>query len=262
MNRLIFDAHLHIIDPAFPLKANHGYLPDAFTVDNYQQKIDNLGLNSLGGAVVSGSFQAFDQQYLIEALKQLGANFVGVTNLPHDSTDEEIIKLDQAGIRAVRFNLYRGGSEKIKHLQKFADRIYQLVGWHIELYLDSKDLASLSTIIADLPKVSIDHLGLSQQGLKHLIALVEKGIHVKASGFMRTDFDPLTALKLIFAANPNSLMFGTDLPGTRAPRPFNRHDLSLIENHFCQQDIKKILYQNAATFYRLKTGIYSALLNN
>jgi predicted TIM-barrel fold metal-dependent hydrolase len=31
----VFDAHLHIIDPRFPLVPNKGYLPPAFTVADY-----------------------------------------------------------------------------------------------------------------------------------------------------------------------------------------------------------------------------------
>jgi predicted TIM-barrel fold metal-dependent hydrolase len=33
--RRLFDAHFHIIDPRFPLIANRGYLPAAFTVADY-----------------------------------------------------------------------------------------------------------------------------------------------------------------------------------------------------------------------------------
>ena len=32
----VFDAHLHVIDPRFPLVANQGYVPDPFTVDDYR----------------------------------------------------------------------------------------------------------------------------------------------------------------------------------------------------------------------------------
>lgn len=71
----IFDSHLHIIDAKFPLVSNNGYVPEEFTVTNYCERMKNFHL--LGGAVVSGSFQAFDQSYLISALQQLGPSFVG-----------------------------------------------------------------------------------------------------------------------------------------------------------------------------------------
>src|SRR5699024_9056315 len=31
----VFDAHFHIVDPAYPLIPNNGFLPDAFTADDY-----------------------------------------------------------------------------------------------------------------------------------------------------------------------------------------------------------------------------------
>jgi predicted TIM-barrel fold metal-dependent hydrolase len=102
----LFDAHFHVIDPAHPLVENNGYLPDPFTAQDYLQRVAEL--NVAGGAVVSGSFQAFDQGYLRDALSVLGPGFVGVTQIPADTTDETIRDLDRAGIRAVRFNLKRG----------------------------------------------------------------------------------------------------------------------------------------------------------
>lgn len=58
----VFDAHLHIIDLCFPLIPNRGYLPESFSVEDYVEKAS--ALNVVGGAVVSGSFQGFDQDYL------------------------------------------------------------------------------------------------------------------------------------------------------------------------------------------------------
>lgn len=107
----LFDAHLHIIDYRFPLLANQSYLPDEFTVVDYLKIAKPLHI--IGGAVVSGSFQAFDQTYLVNALHALGPNFVGVTQLPATANNEQIIELNEQGIRGIRFNLKRGGSEKL-----------------------------------------------------------------------------------------------------------------------------------------------------
>ncbi|GJN95251.1 hypothetical protein NJB1907f44_31280 [Mycobacterium marinum] len=61
----LFDAHFHIIDPSFPLIGNEGYFPPAFTIGDYRARTAGLGIR--GGAVVSGSFQGFDQGYLRRA---------------------------------------------------------------------------------------------------------------------------------------------------------------------------------------------------
>ena len=103
--RPIFDAHCHIIDSAYPLIPNNGYVPEFFSVDDYLARATPLGI--VGGAVVSGSFQGYDQSYLIAALKRLGPGFVGVTQLPASVTDAELQTLRRQGIRALRFNLKR-----------------------------------------------------------------------------------------------------------------------------------------------------------
>ena len=109
LNKLpVFDCHLHIIEKGYPLFENNGYIPDEYTVDNYLSRVSDYDIK--GGVVVTGSFKGIDQTYLVNALRKLGSKFVGVTQLPVTSTDDEILKLSEIGVRAVRFNLNRGGS--------------------------------------------------------------------------------------------------------------------------------------------------------
>lgn len=243
----IFDAHLHIIDAAFPLTANNGYLPETFTCDDYRSRMHGYSL--AGGAVVSGSFQGYDQTYLVAALKKLGPAFVGVTQLPATVSDEELLELNGAGIRAVRFNFMRGGSEQVKYLDSMARRVHELAGWHVELYVDSRDLPSLYGTLVALPAVSIDHLGLAGEGFGTLLKLAERGVRVKASGFGRVDFDVRPALMKLYAANPEALLFGTDLPSTRAPRPYEDSDVALVTEALGGEKAGEVLYGNALKFY-------------
>lgn len=244
----IFDAHCHIIDPAYPLIANNGFVPTFFGVDEYQAQARPLGI--VGGAVVSGSFQGFDQQYLIAALKRLGPGFVGVTQLPASVTDSELQALHRHGVRALRFNLKRGGSEQLDQLETLALRVYECVGWHSELYIDARDLVPLHARLMRLPALSIDHLGLSREGLPNLLRLVEHGVRVKACGFGRVDFEVPEVLQHIHRVNPHALMFGSDLPSTRAPRPFQASDLSLLREALGTEGAQRALWQNAQDFYR------------
>ncbi len=243
----IFDSHFHIIDKRFPLVPNNGYLPEEFTCEQYLQRTKTFDL--AGGVVVSGSFQAFDQSYLYDALQKLGPRFVGVTQLPCTVSDEELIKLNAAGVRGIRFNLYRGGSEKVEHLESLSKRVYDTVGWHTELYLDSKNLAGLSNILTSIPRVSIDHLGLSKDGFEMLLKLVEHGVYVKASGFGRVNLDIKNALKELYSANPGSLIFGTDLPSPRVSMPYTDDDLMLVVEALGEEKARKVFYENAIAFY-------------
>jgi predicted TIM-barrel fold metal-dependent hydrolase len=247
--RPVFDAHLHIIDPRFPLIENNGYLPPPFTFQDYRARTAPLGV--VGGAVVSGSFQGFDQAYLLDALRRLGPGFVGVTQLPATTTEEEIARLDAYGVRAVRFNVRRGGSETIDHLETLARRVHEVAGWHTELYIDARDLAELAPVLRGLPAVSVDHLGLSEDGLPALLALVEHGARVKATGFGRVELDVAKAMRAVLDVDPRALMFGTDLPSTRARRPFQDDDLMLLADLAGAEHVSAVLHDNAVAFYRV-----------
>lgn len=243
----IFDAHFHIIDSNFPIVENNGYTPPAFTAYDYKKVIDKY--NIVGGAIVSGSFQAFDQSYLINSLKELGNNFFGVANIQSSISNKEIETLSNNNVTAVRFNLKRGGSESIDQLEYLSNKLYNEYNWHTEFYLDSKDLISLEPHLKKIKTFSIDHLGLSKEGLPELYKWVEKGIKVKAIGFGRLDFDPIEAMKQIHSINPNALMFGTDLPSTRAKTPFSENDIIRIKESFNDLDQRKIFHDNAYEWY-------------
>ncbi|MFD4294972.1 amidohydrolase family protein [Rhodococcus sp. NPDC058532] len=246
----MFDAHVHIIDPRFPLVENHGYLPEPFTIADYRARAADLGVSVDGGAVVTASYQGTDQDYLVAALAELGAGWVGVAQLDPDATDEDILALDGAGVRAVRFNLRRSATD-LKLLTTQALRAWDLAGWHAEFYVDATLLLSLEPVFKKLPAVSIDHLGMSTRGLPYLLDLVDRGAKVKATGFGRATMDNVgDALRRIHTVNPTALMFGTDLPGTRARRAYQQRDLETVADAV-GADLDAVLGGNARAFYRI-----------
>ncbi|WP_444684768.1 amidohydrolase family protein [Alkalicoccus luteus] len=242
----LFDAHLHIIDPAYPLQMNNGYKPPVFTVSDYEKQ---RAWHNGGGAVVSGSFQGFDQTYVTNALRQLGSGYVGVTQLPSSVTAEEVAALHQQSIRALRLNLYRGGSAELNDLERLADLVYETAGWHVELYADARTLADIRPSITRPERISIDHLGLHPEGLPALLDLVSNGAAVKATGFGRYQGNPIEAMVQINEENPEALMFGTDLPSTRAPVPFSDKDIERVQHAFSNSE--RIFHHNARRWYRL-----------
>ena len=245
----LFDAHFHIIDPRLLLVSNRNYLPGRYTTNDYHERMKDYRLR--GGAIVSGSFQAFDQDYLVDALARMGPGYVGVTQLPATVTDEEVLELDEAGVRAVRFNLERGGSEDIRHLDTMARRLHELAGWHVELYINTGQVSDLLPTLVELPAVSIDHFGLARAGYRDLLKLAEQSVRVKATGFGRVDFSVREALKDFYAANPQCLMFGSDLPSTRAARPYSDRDFRLVIDTLGETAARQVLLENAVEFYRV-----------
>jgi len=245
----LFDAHLHIIDPRFAVTANQGYRPPAFTVADYRAQAGPLGIT--GGAVVAGSFQGFDPEPIIAAVRALGAGFVGVAQLASETSEEEIARLAVDGLRAVRFNLRRGMCPEPAAILDLAMRAHRVAGWHAELYLDAAELPNLAALVDRLPAVCFDHLGLTRRGLPHLLRQVERGAKVKASGFARLDFPAAEAIRAIVDVDPAAILFGTDLPGTRAPRPFAPEDLEqLAESVGDGAQLRRLLHDNAVALYR------------
>ena len=244
----VFDTHFHIIDPRFPVMENQGFLPPIFTVEDYRARTAGLGIKA--GTVIAGSFQGTQTEYMYDALASFGPAFVGVIQIPATATDEEILKLNAAGVRAVRFNLYRGGSAGVEDLDRLARRVHDVAGWHAELYVDASTLGPVFDTIANLPKVSIDHLGMTPGGVPNLLKLAERGAKVKATGFGRTEVDVPATLRDLARANPECLMFGSDLPSQRARRPFMPSDMDLIREVLGDSIAQRVFWDNAVAFYR------------
>lgn len=252
----MYDTHFHIFDMRFPVQENQGFFPPSFPAPDYQARTAGLGI--AGGNVVSGSFQGFDTGFMDEALKTLGPTFTGVIQIPASASDEEILTLDAIGVRGVRFNMARGGSADIADLQNMARRVWDLARWHVELYADARDLTPMVSTLSSLPAVSIAHLGLSDEGLPTLVKLAEKGMMVKATGFGRMTLDPVKGLRALVQANPDCLMFGTDLPSQRARRPFLPSDIDLMRDTIDASLHRKVFFENALKFYRPRqTPVYN-----
>lgn len=243
----IFDAHFHIINFDFPLVKNKGYVPPEFTVDDYKARIRNY--DASGGALVSGSFQAFNQKHLLHALAQFGSGYVGVANIPASIPHEELVQLDEAGVRAVRFNIVRGSQKQLDTMVNLSNRLYESFGWHSELYIRNNSLQDIWDMLQQLPPFSIDHLGLTKDGTEYLLELVDQGVKVKATGFGRLDFNPVELMKKIYSINAEALLFGTDLPSTRAKIPFSPDHVDQIKDHFSEEQQRQIFYKNAKEWY-------------
>jgi predicted TIM-barrel fold metal-dependent hydrolase len=248
--RKLFDSHCHIIDHRFPIVANQGYTPPNFPLEDYLAQTRPLGV--VAGAVVSGSFQANDQTYLMDILPKLGAGWVGVTQIPNDTPDAEIARLGKLGVRAVRFNVFRGRIDSVDDVVALAIRCHQVAGWHAEIYADAAALKPHVDKLSKLPQLSIDHLGMTQAGVPVLLDLVAAGCKVKATGFGRAKLDVAKTLEQVAAKSPTALVFGTDIPSTRAERPFMPSDIELVEKVLGPDLAQKAFWDNPLALYKVK----------
>jgi predicted TIM-barrel fold metal-dependent hydrolase len=231
---------------------NQGYTPPNFPLEDYLAQARPLGV--VAGAVVSGSFQAEDQTYLMDLLPKLGPAWVGVTQIPNDYPDAEIAKLGKIGVRAVRFNVFRGRIDSVDDIVALATRCHSVAGWHSEIYADAAALKPHVDKLAKLPQFSIDHLGMNGEGLPVLLDLVAAGWKVKATGFGRVKMDVPKVLEAVAKKSPDALVFGTDIPSTRAARPFEAADIDLIERVLGRELAQKAFWDNPLALYRVKVA--------
>jgi predicted TIM-barrel fold metal-dependent hydrolase len=250
--RRLFDSHCHIIDHRFPIVPNQGYTPPNFPLEDYLAQAKPLGV--VAGAVVSGSFQAEDQTYLMDILPKLGPAWVGVTQIPNDYPDAKIAKLGKIGIRAVRFNVFRGRIDSVDDIVALATRCHSVAGWHSEIYADAAALAPHVARLSKLPQLCVDHLGMTEAGVPALLDLVAAGCKVKATGFGRVKLDVPKTLEAVAKKDPNALVFGTDIPSTRAARPFEAADIELIERVLGRELAQKAFWDNPLALYKVKTA--------
>ena len=92
---------------------------------------------------------------------------------------------------------------------------------------------------------------MTEKGLPVLLDLVDAGACVKATGFGRVNMNVPKMLEAVARRSPNALVFGTDLPSTRAKRPFDVRDITLIKDVLGKSLSDLVFWNNPRNLYRL-----------
>jgi len=155
------DAHCHVFGPAdvFPYSGSRKYTPCDAPKEKLFELRDYLGFER--NVIVQASCHGRDNAALVDALRSAGDLARGVAVVSPDISDDELAEMDQAGVRAVRFNFVKrlvDATPKEVFLG-IAGRIAKL-GWHIVVYFEAPDLEELVPFLKQLPTtVVVDHMG-------------------------------------------------------------------------------------------------------
>ena len=103
--------------------------------------------------------------------------------------------------------------------------------------------------------LTIVFMGTPDFSVPTLLELVAAGCKVKASGFGRVKMDVPKALEAVAKQSPNALVFGSDIPSTRAQRAFEPSDIDLVEKVLGGELAKKVYWDNPLALYRVKTTV-------
>jgi predicted TIM-barrel fold metal-dependent hydrolase len=219
------DCHIHIYDPRFLPAVEK---PTQGAVADYRLLQKRIGVSRV--VIVTPRCYATDNAVTTDAIKQLGINNArGVGVLRPTVTDAELKKLDDAGIRGIRFTV---GDPKtavvsVDMIEPLAKRIASY-GWHVQLNMPPEQTAACADMLRRLPTpIVFDHLGKppivdGEKHASHVIIreLLDKGrAWVKLSGAYinagpdTLSFDDATRIAQIFAkAAPERCVWGSDWP--------------------------------------------------
>jgi len=190
------NAHCHVFGPGtrFAYAADASFVPKEDAPKEALFALnDSLGLQRC--VVVQSACHGFDNSATEDALASRPGSYRGIALLPTDVPDAELMRLDAAGFRGVRFNFmgHLGRHTPIEDVLALAARFAPL-GWHLQIHGDPALLTELAPALRRSPTpVVIDHigridaaLGLDQPDFRALLALMDDHrFWVKVSGMDR-----------------------------------------------------------------------------
>jgi predicted TIM-barrel fold metal-dependent hydrolase len=270
------DTHFHIFGPPeqFPFAATRQYTPPAAPLEHYLKMTEVIGISR--GIVVQPSVHGLDNSVTVDAVAKSNGRFRGVGRIDDKTPRHELQRLQEAGLRGVRFNLLNRpqGNVNLAVFDRAAERAAEL-GWSVDLHIDPKNLLEQEQRLRAVPcAVVIDHMarinpsaGLGQPAFQLLLELLKDDkFWVKVTGAdklcqTRVDdysgvpfIDVLPYARAVIAAAPDRVIWGTDWPHSNnfAPgKTANDGDLLDLLALFAPEEAtrRKILVENPAALY-------------
>jgi predicted TIM-barrel fold metal-dependent hydrolase len=242
------DCHMHIYDPAhFPFVPNPGEkraAPANAAVAQYRLLQKRTGTTRV--VVVTPRNYATDNRATVDAVSQLGANARGVAVLHPTVTDAELKKLQDAGVRGIRFTLGDPTAAVVtwEMIEPLSKRVAGL-GWHVQLGVSGEQIVMLADVLRRLPtQMVFDHLGRPPlpAGIQHpsnaiIRGLIDQGrAWVKLSGaYLNSTVGPPSypeatrIAKAFVKAAPERLVWGSDWPHPSEPNNRKPDDALLFD---------------------------------
>jgi 2-pyrone-4,6-dicarboxylate lactonase len=221
------DAHFHVFEPGYPHVPDPLYtFPDG-TLRQYLRMAGVLGIERM--VIVQPTFYGTDNSLLINALRKAGPQCRGVVRIEDATSDDELDRYHEAGVRAIRLDLFARASwptgDIISYVRQMAAR-GRPRGWHVQFYTPGTVVRDLLPFFSDFEDTFvIDHMGymkesdgLTRADFDRLVGILAGGYcYIKLSGPYRIAKDkPLSSVapigRALVAARPDRLIWGSDWP--------------------------------------------------
>lgn len=155
------DAHCHVFGPGaiFPFAPERKYTPCDASKDKLFGLRDFLGFDR--NVIVQATCHGADNRAMVDALRSSDGRARGVATVRPDVTEESLQEMNEAGVRAVRFNFVKRlvDPKPDEYYLSIVDRITKY-GWHVVVYFEAADLAERWNLFTSIPAtVVVDHMG-------------------------------------------------------------------------------------------------------
>jgi predicted TIM-barrel fold metal-dependent hydrolase len=259
------DCHHHIYDSRFPPDPNAKLRPGNATVADLRLLQKRLGTSR--NVIVQPSTYGVDNRCMLDALETMGRpNSRGVAVVNTEVKDQELKKLEAAGVCGIRFNLVQAGATTPDMVVPLSKRVASM-GWHIQVNASPEQIASMTSIWNQVPcPIVFDHFGhilgtQNDPGFQTISRLLQKGTAwVKLSGaYIDSKVGPPTYSDRVLFAHayireaPERMVWGSDWPHPTAPekKPDDAVLFDLLTDWAPNATMRKrILVDNPVELYR------------
>lgn len=219
------DCHMHIYNANYPVAPSATLKPPDALVADYKLLRERLGTSR--NVVVTPSTYGTDNRVTLDAMAQIGATARGVAVVDTSVSDSELKRLNDLGVRGIRFNLVQAGATTVEMIEPLSKRINDL-GWHIQIHMKGEQIAGIEDLLLRVPSpIVFDHLGrlaqpnaLDSPGFKTISKLIDKGkTWVKLSGAYQDSkvgppsySDTIPVARAYIKAAPQRVVWASDWP--------------------------------------------------
>jgi 2-pyrone-4,6-dicarboxylate lactonase len=232
----------------------------------------SAALSALGfdrAVIVQPTPHGSDNSAMLDALKAAPDAYRGVAVVPEDVSADEIARLHDGGVRAIRANFVPilGSSASRDTLLRWEELIAPR-GWSIVAHLPAGDLPTLREDLDALSlPIAVDHLGrisasaggVEQPAFRHLLDFAQRpNVWVKLSGSDRVStagapYDDLVPfIERLAAVAPDRLLWGSNWPhpNLKGPAPDETVLLDALLRGLGSEDVlRQVLVVNPDRLY-------------
>jgi predicted TIM-barrel fold metal-dependent hydrolase len=265
------DCHLHVFADAqrYPPAAGRTYDPPAATFADLERLHRTLGIER--AVIVQASIYGTDNRLMVDTIAGR-KNYRGVAVIDDSTSDAELARMNEGGVRAARFNFakFLGLVPTTECFHRCVARVKPL-GWHVKIFGEFDEYKDHIPFLRDSGvTVVIDHMGrvdfrhgLDQPAMRTLLDLLrDERWWIMLSGEERhsaSDYpwdDSIPFARAFAAAAPDRTIWATDWPHVRFRRAMpNDADLLEMLYRYVPDAAarRKILVDNPARLYGFET---------